>query len=97
MGNIKTGNVKNFNPRAPHGARPVDFPRSAFQGGISIHALRMERDFRLPRKRQYRAISIHALRMERDCRGQITDEDSTISIHALRMERDDCALFRGGA
>ena len=34
----------NFNPRAPHGARPRELLGCALFGLISIHALRMERD-----------------------------------------------------
>ena len=57
--------------------------------GISIHALRMERDreshkiLRCPL-----AISIHALRMERDAAAGRDALRFCISIHALRMERD---------
>ncbi len=35
----------NFNPRAPRGARQVEFPELAWLVEISIHALREERDW----------------------------------------------------
>ena len=36
--------VLNFNPRAPHGARPLGIYGLTLEFMISIHALRMERD-----------------------------------------------------
>ena len=36
--------AQDFNPRAPHGARPTALTVRESVGGISIHALRMERD-----------------------------------------------------
>ena len=79
----------DFNPRAPHGARRFFFLRFEAIRIISIHALRMERDFRTPARYPLQsAISIHALRMERDVWRVIIMRWGDISIHALRMERD---------
>ena len=56
----------NFNPRAPHGARPTPTFEAGAIWQISIHALRMERDYPCFFHWFYSRISIHALRMERD-------------------------------
>ena len=58
--------------------------------GISIHALREERDIGYCRKfKEVKMISIHALREERDLLArQPLLLVCRISIHALREERD---------
>ncbi len=58
------------------------------QSGISIHALRMERDPSMIAAEEIPTISIHALRMERDAACPLGGLCKEISIHALRMERD---------
>ena len=79
----------DFNPRAPHGARPLTLnggggggefqsTRSAWSATAEGEAVR----------RGY-LISIHALRMERDGEPhRLYHRHRNISIHALRMERD---------
>ena len=61
---------------------------------ISIHALRVEGDIIIVRRRHYsKLISIHALRVEGDSMPDAFSLlKSTISIHALRVEGDrfDC-------
>ena len=57
---------KDFNPRAPRGARrPGSFGAGVCKC-ISIHALREERDKEQQEKAKKQEISIHALREERD-------------------------------
>ena len=57
---------------------------------ISTHALRMEGDYRPPRRPvPDDPISTHALRMEGDKVDQLTAELTEISTHALRMEGDN--------
>ncbi len=83
---------KNFNPRAPRGARRWIASNSSSRFAISIHALREERDQLIAGA--YRGgviISIHALREERDGFADFPRlEAINISIHALREERDYC-------
>ena len=60
---------------------------------ISIHALRVEGDFRDPREWLFQAlISIHALRVEGDAIVRSPIPDFPISIHALRVEGDDIIM-----
>ena len=66
-------------PLPPHGGRP---------GGISIHSLRMEGDFRLFHCNSSERISIHSLRMEGDLIYPLAFGYGFISIHSLRMEGD---------
>ena len=79
---------KDFYPRAPHGARRVRVIAVHAVVVISIHALRMERDYNPFDPAVVDTISIHALRMERDLRAVRRHPPGIISIHALRMERD---------
>ena len=86
---------RNFNPRAPHGARRgalwIFATRRAFQSTRS--AWSATDVFR--REASAHQISIHALRMERDdvWLGSI-ELYAVISIHALRMERDGQDVYR---
>ena len=57
---------RDFNPRAPQGARPIILCLLSKTQGISIHALRKERDSGRCCANRYERISIHALRKERD-------------------------------
>ena len=59
-------NPRYFNPRAPRGARPEGCQSQDYSRGISIHALREERDFQVMVVSTGTVISIHALREERD-------------------------------
>ena len=61
---------------------------------ISIHALRVEGDIKLPSGTRRKQISIHALRVEGDSTPEPTSTPTPeISIHALRVEGDPSALI----
>ena len=80
----------DFNPRAPHGARPIAIAKQVEQPRISIHALRMERD---PRqlaaiRRNLRHFNPRAPHGARPGTRIEVVGNMFISIHALRMERD---------
>ena len=56
----------NFNPRSPHGERPLKEPLRLSESVISIHAPRMGSDSGSKLTRDHRRISIHAPRMGSD-------------------------------
>ena len=61
---------------------------------ISIHALRVEGDYRSGTPIACRTISIHALRVEGDnCPRHNSVFPRHISIHALRVEGDACIII----
>ena len=78
----------DFNPRSPHGERPIMPPPTSSGQCISIHALLTESDVPSHRHRPIRHISIHALLTESDIGmgGALVPCD--ISIHALLTESD---------
>ena len=80
----------DFNPRSPHGERPVFMPVCAcICLIISIHAPRMGSDCRSPTGPwRWRGISIHAPRMGSDRLAQHHRRGLVISIHAPRMGSD---------
>ena len=85
-----TVNLKNFNPRAPCGAR-LRCPAQCFpHKEISIHAPRVGRDDAASRCRQSCVrISIHAPRVGRDREpAPVSRRRYRISIHAPRVGRD---------
>ena len=55
---------------------------------ISIHALRVECDYKRTPRARADHISIHALRVECDLEASLNSEGFFISIHALRVECD---------
>ena len=77
-----------FYPRPPRGGRPHAPTKTAYNVGISIHALREEGDPTSSTFSARNVISIHALREEGDVRMQSAVSVSPISIHALREEGD---------
>ena len=91
---------KNFNPRAPHGARPG----AASTEGADLTFQSTRSAWSATRRGIDGGsgfdISIHALRMERDSAAPLFDRPVFISIHALRMERDalpiNATSTRGG-
>ena len=80
---------RNFNPRAPRGARLRPAALVALRSGISIHALREERD---PRSGNHFGgdwnFNPRAPRGARPKHKPPVEAVKSISIHALREERD---------
>ena len=86
----------HFNPRSPCGERPSTFTVIGDVTDISIHALRVESDWRHIQSAFIPGISIHALRVESDIK---TIDDLIrvcISIHALRVESDSIGAEKPG-
>ena len=79
----------NFYPRSPCGERQLAQFESNSAGGISIHALLAESDFRLPASVSTNAGFLSTLSLRRataPCRHH--SPHRTISIHALLAESD---------
>ncbi len=80
--------TKNFNPRAPCGARQEDQERVCCNVIISIHAPRVGRDSCATLRVPASVISIHAPRVGRDGCRRTGRARPAISIHAPRVGRD---------
>ena len=79
----------DFNPRSPHGERPVAHTRRSLQVCISIHAPRTGSDREHPFPRLNVVISIHAPRTGSDLVNPLEDNGRVlISIHAPRTGSD---------
>ena len=83
---------RNFNPRAPCGARPCCMMSISiikkFQPTRSVRSATFAANF----LRDFLNISTHALRAERDSKRHYVKHGDSISTHALRAERD---FYRG--
>ena len=81
----------DFNPRSPHGERPIPSIRTFHPSRISIHALLTESDSTATYLDLDGTISIHALLTESDLRLYRLSPLDSISIHALLTESDSFA------
>ena len=81
-----------FNPRAPHGARPLILAAIARLALVSIHAPRTGRDCHAQLPAQHRKVSIHAPRTGRDRCWLRNRHSINVSIHAPRTGRDRLML-----
>ena len=82
------GQLPHFNPRSPHGERPLRQLRRPGHGTISIHAPRTGSDGTRPAAPMSARISIHAPRTGSDLSGSRTSCRAIISIHAPRTGSD---------
>ena len=78
----------DFNPRSPHGERPVVTAEENAEAVISIHAPRTGSDTGKNRHETGRIISIHAPRTGSDPAGVRLQYCHAISIHAPRTGSD---------